>query len=187
VSEGVTSALPDVDALVRVLAAGATEHDGEELDALAHHLQCAALLAERAPDDLELQVAGLVHDVASTVWPGRPATHARAGAALVEPLLGSRVAGLVGRHDQAKRYLVTTEPEYRDRLSATSIVTLEAQGGLLDPDERAALEAAPDLDAVLTLRRADDDAKVPGKVVPGLDTWRGALERVAANAPGAPG
>jgi predicted HD phosphohydrolase len=175
--------LADVDALAELLASGASERDGEALDALAHHLQCAALLAERAPDDLELQVAGLVHDVASTVWPGRPATHARAGAALVQPLLGERVAWLVGRHDQAKRYLVTTEPEFRARLSDASVITLEAQGGLLDPAEQAALAAAPDFDAVLMLRRADDDAKVPGKPVPDLDTWRAALEKVARSRP----
>ncbi len=175
-----TDALGDVNALFDVLAAGAREDDGEELDALAHHLQCAALLAERAPDDLELQVAGLVHDVASTVWPGRPATHARAGANLVEPLLGARVAWLVAHHDQAKRYLVTTEPAYLDRLSPTSVVTLEAQGGRLDERERAALEAEPDLEPVLVLRRADDDAKVPGRVVPGLDRWRPVVEEVVA-------
>jgi predicted HD phosphohydrolase len=178
----VSTPFRDVDSLVEVLAAGAREDDGEELDALAHHLQCAAVLAERAPGDTELQVAGLVHDVASTVWPGRPATHARAGAELVEPLLGSRVAWLVRHHDEAKRYLVTTEPDYRARLSPTSVVTLEAQGGLLGDDERAALEAAPELDAVLTLRRADDDAKVPGRSVPGLDAWRRALDSVAQTA-----
>jgi predicted HD phosphohydrolase len=169
----------DVDSLVEVLAAGAREDDGEDVDGLAHHLQCAAVLAERARDDAELQVAGLVHDIASTVWPGRPATHARAGAALVEPLLGPRVAWLVGHHDEAKRYLVTTEPGYRERLSPTSVVTLEAQGGLLLDDERAALEAAPDLDALLTLRRADDDAKILGRRVPGLETWRDALDSLA--------
>jgi len=172
--------LADVDALVAVLVAGAQEDDGEAVDALAHHLQCAALLVERAPDDVELQVAGLVHDVASTVRPGRPATHARAGAALVEPLLGARVAWLVGRHDDAKRYLVTTEPGYRARLSPTSVVTLEAQGGMLADEERAALDAAPDLPALLALRRADDDAKVPGREVPGLDAWRAALDTVTA-------
>ena len=37
--------------------------------ALAHHLQCAALLAQDAPGDVELQVAGLVHDVASSMDP----------------------------------------------------------------------------------------------------------------------
>jgi predicted HD phosphohydrolase len=179
----VTVALRDVDALLDALAAGANEHDNEELDALAHHLQCAALLAERAPDDLELQVAGLVHDVASTLWPGRPATHARVGGEVVEGLLGPRVAWLVAHHDQAKRYLVTTDPTYRERLSPTSVITLESQGGDLDEPERAALEAEPDLESVLVLRRADDDAKVPGRVVPGLDRWRPvAKEVIAANA-----
>jgi predicted HD phosphohydrolase len=176
----VTVALHGVDALLDVVAAGVNEHDDEALDALAHHLQCAALLAERAPADPELQVAGLVHDVASTLWPGRPATHARVGGDLVEPLLGRRVAWLVANHDHAKRYLVTTDPAYRDHLSPTSIVTLEAQGGVLDERERAALDAAPDLDAVLVLRRADDDAKVPGRVVPGLERWRPVVEQVVA-------
>jgi predicted HD phosphohydrolase len=176
----VTVALGDVDALLDALAAGATEHDNEELDALAHHLQCAALLAERAPDDAELQVAGLVHDVASTLWPGQPATHARVGGEVVEGLLGPRVAWLVAHHDQAKRYLVTTDPTYRARLSPTSVITLEAQGGSLDEHERAALDTEPNLDAVLVLRRADDDAKVPGRVVPGLDRWRPVVEQVAS-------
>ncbi len=175
-----TTALGDVDALFDVLAAGANEDDNEVLDALAHHLQCAALLAERAPNDSELQVAGLVHDVASTLWPGRPATHARVGGEVVEDLLGARVAWLVAHHDHAKRYLVTTDPTYRDRLSPTSVITLEAQGGPLDERERAALDAEPNLDAVLTLRRADDDAKVPGRVVPGLDRWRPVVEAVIA-------
>ena len=174
-----TQPLRDVESLVEVLAAGAREDDGEDVDALAHHLQCAAVLADRVPGDAELQVAGLVHDIASTLWPGRPATHARAGAALVEPLLGPRVAWLVGHHDEAKRYLVTTEPDYRERLSSTSVVTLEAQGGLLTDDERAALDAAPDLDSLLALRRADDDAKVAGRRVAGLETWRGLLDEVA--------
>lgn len=171
----------DVDELTAMLAAGASGTDGEEVDALSHHLQCATLLAARAPDDVELQVAGLVHDVASTVWPGRPATHARAGGALIEPLLGRRVAWLVAHHDEAKRYLVTTEPDYRDRLSPTSVLTLEAQGGLLDEEERVALAAAADLDALLALRRADDDAKVPGRAVPALDTWRARLDEVASS------
>lgn len=175
------STFTTLDDLLDALAAGEREDDAEDVDALAHHLQCAALLAERAPDDVELQVAGLVHDVASTVWPGRPATHASAGAALVESLLGSRVAWLVGHHDQAKRYLVTTEPDYRDRLSVSSVHTLEAQGGLLDARERAELEASPDLDAVLTLRRADDDAKVPGRRVPGLEHWSTVLASLHRN------
>lgn len=159
------------DELLALVARGAEHADEEHVDLLAHSLQCAALLAERHPDDLELQLAGLVHDVGTTLRPDEPADHASTGAAAVAPLLGRRVAWLVSWHADAKRYLVTTDPDYRARLSARSIVTLEAQGGLMDDDEVDALAKAPDLDALLALRRADDDAKVPGRVVPGLETW----------------
>lgn len=172
------TSIADVDALFTVLASGARHTDAEDVDLLAHGLQCAAILAHTASDDPALQVAGLVHDVGTVLWPGRPRTHARAGAAAVARLLGERVAWLVGQHDQAKRYLVTVDPEYRARLSPVSVFTLEAQGGLLDDDERTRLEAEPWLDDVLTLRRADDEAKVPGRLVPDLSHWRPVVEVV---------
>jgi predicted HD phosphohydrolase len=158
--------------LLALLGRGEEHADEERVDLLAHSLQCAALLAERAPADRELQLAGLVHDVGTILRPDEPATHAAAGAAAVAPLLGRRVAWLVSWHADAKRYLVTTDPAYRERLSPRSIVTLEAQGGLMDDGAVTALAAAPDLDALLMLRQADDDAKVPDRPVPGLDTWR---------------
>jgi predicted HD phosphohydrolase len=172
--------ITDVDSLFGVLESGAGATDDEDLDLLAHGLQCAALLARVAPDDEELQVAGLVHDVGTVLWPGRPRTHARAGAAAVADLLGARVAWLVGQHDQAKRYLVTVDGDYASRLSAGSIHTLEVQGGRLDDAERSRLDAEPWLDAVITLRRADDDGKVPGRNVPPLTHWRPIVEAVAA-------
>jgi len=167
------------DELVARLEAAADATDDEPVDLLAHALQCAAILERVAPDDRELQIAGLVHDVGTLVSPGRPETHALVGAAAVADLLGPRVADLVAHHDAAKRYLVTTEPRYRHRLSTRSLETLRLQGGLLDPEERAALDAYPDLEAVLTLRRADDAAKVPGARVPGLGHWRAVLEGLA--------
>jgi predicted HD phosphohydrolase len=124
-------------------------------------------------------VAGLVHDVGTVLWPDRPRTHARSGAASIADLLGERVAWLVGHHDEAKRYLVTIDREYTARLSATSVRTLEAQGGRLDDVERARLESEPWLADLLTLRRADDDAKVPGRTVPDLARWRPVVEAVS--------
>ena len=178
-----TGTIAGVDALFATLESGAHGNDAEDVDLLAHGLQCAALLAEVAPDDRELQVAGLVHDIGGVLWPDRPRTHARSGASVVESLLGERVAWLVGHHDEAKRYLVTVDPDYLARLSPTSVRTLEVQGGPLDDDERARLEAAPWLEDVLTLRRADDDAKVPGRAVPPLSHWRPVVEAVAAREP----
>lgn len=160
---------------------GATPSDeGLAFTELEHGLQTAALLAHSHPDDVELQVAGLLHDVARP-WdgPGQPLHH-RLGAEAVRPLYGDRVARLVEGHVPAKRYLVSVDPAYRSALSSTSTDTLTAQGGGLDPDEEAAFAADPDLDALLALRRADDRAKVPGAVVPDLAHWEPLLHRLAA-------
>ena len=173
------ASIGDVDALFATLEAGAGETDAEDVDLLAHGLQCAAILADVAPQDRELQVAGLVHDVGTVLWPDRPRTHARAGAGVVAGLLGERAAWLVGHHDEAKRYLVTVDPGYASCLSAASVRTLEVQGGRLDDAQRARLESAPWLADLLTLRRADDDAKVPGRAVPDLAHWRPVVEAVS--------
>jgi len=171
-----------VGGLLELLDAARLEHAGEPVDLLDHGLQCAARLERTAPEDLELQVAGLVHDLGAVLDPDRPDLHARIGADAVRGVLGGRVADLVAGHDEAKRYLVTTDAGYRQRLSAHSRATLRLQGGLMDPDERARFLAHPDADALVLLRWADDVAKVPGAPVPGLDHWTLALYAVAAAA-----
>jgi predicted HD phosphohydrolase len=171
--------LTSVDELFDLLEGSAAHDDGEAVDLRAHSLQCAHLLSVDAPDDLDLQVAGLVHDVYHVVDPAADAVHDREGARLVEPLLGARVARLVAGHVVAKRYLVSTDPAYRSRLSARSVETLAHQGGDLDMPTRRAMEASPDRDALITLRRADDRAKAPDAVVPSLAHWRPIVERVA--------
>jgi predicted HD phosphohydrolase len=165
--------------LVDLLARGATIRDEPEIDGLAHALQCGALLRTEHPDDPELAVAGLVHDISDVVHPDDHTDHDRRGAALVRGLLGDRVAHLVGAHVIAKRYLVTTDPAYRDRLSVRSVETLAAQGDALAGGDLTALGADPDLGAILDLRRADERAKDPNARVPGLETWRALLESLA--------
>lgn len=163
------------DELLALLERGVAHADEERVDLLDHSLQCASVLRDRHPDDTELQLAGLVHDVGTILVPDDPAGHASTGAGAIVSLLGRRVAWLVSWHADAKRYLVTTDPEYRARLSDRSIVTLEVQGGAMDDTQVAALGAAPDLDALLALRRADDDAKVVGATPPPLATWASLL------------
>jgi predicted HD phosphohydrolase len=153
--------------------------DELELDVLAHSLQCGDILRRERPDDLQLAVAGLVHDIADAVTPGDHTDHDRRGAELVRGLLGPRVARLVGAHVIAKRYLVTTELMYRDRLSVRSVETLAAQGGMLGDDELGQLSTDPDFEAILALRRADERAKDPSARVPELESWRDDLELVA--------
>lgn len=175
--------ISSVDALAALLVRARSDHDvcggGEALDQLAHALQCADVLAARHPDDPELQVAGLVHDIGHLLDPGDDAGHGRVGAAAVRDLLGARVARLVELHVPAKRYLVATDPSYASRLSPVSTTTLARQGGAMSPEEVAALRSDPHLPAALALRIADEAAKEPGRVVPGLDRWRPVLDEVS--------
>jgi predicted HD phosphohydrolase len=147
------------------------------LSELDHGLQCAAELARVRPADRELQVAGLVHDIGHRFGPDE--RHGALGAERVRALLGDRVADLVEAHVPAKRYLVTTDPSYRDRLSSESTLTLALQGGALTPEEIRSFASSPHAADAVALRRADDAAKVPGRRVPGLAQWEPLLERGA--------
>ncbi len=147
------------------------------MSALDHGLQCAYELSRARPDDAGLQVAGLVHDIGHQF--GSDEAHGLLGAERVQRILGERVAGLVEAHVPAKRYLVAVDRSYRSTLSATSIETLELQGGPLSPEETHRFERSPHGPHALLLRQADDAAKVPGRDVPDLDHWLVALRLVA--------
>ena len=102
----------------------------------AHGLALGDIDADRLLHvDIRARLDGVAQDVVVAL---------ERGAELVERLLGPRVARLVGAHVVAKRYLITTEPEYRNNLSLRSIETLAAQGDALadgadDADEEVEL------------------------------------------------
>jgi predicted HD phosphohydrolase len=174
----------DLDELLDLLEESAAYDDEEAVDLLAHGLQCAAALADTAPTDLELQIAGLVHDLGHVVAPGDDIGHPVVGAAAVAALLGDRVAFLVRHHVDAKRWLVTHDPAYAKILSPRSAQSLTVQGGVLTEVELAALNHSHERDALIALRRADDAAKVPGAPVPGLLSWLPVLRTVAGHRDG---
>jgi predicted HD phosphohydrolase len=174
-----------VDEIVDRLAASDGVFDslgelGDPVDILAHSLQCAHELELAAPDDAELQIAGLVHDVGHVLDGFHAVDHGEVGAAWVEPLLGPRVARLTVLHVPAKRYLAATDPAYGDVLSDGSALSLELQGGAMSEAEAAEFAADPYGADAARLRRADEAAKVIGRTVPGLDHWVPVLETVAA-------
>jgi predicted HD phosphohydrolase len=173
-----------VDDVLAVLRLGADRGEPAEgtdaVSQLAHSLQCAAALAVASPDDLELQAAGLLHDIGHSLAPGDVEGHGRHGRAYVEPLLGERVGALVELHVPAKRWLVAVDPGYRELLSAGSVRTLLAQGEAMSVSERQAFESEPHHTDAVTLRRADEAAKVVGAAVEPLERWAPVLEAVAA-------
>ncbi len=174
-----TSPAASLDDVVEVLRASAaydlSAGSGLHHDLLDHSLQTAHVLRTLHPDDLELQVAGLVHDIGHMLPPRRDEVHAEVAARFVRPVLGDRIAGLVRLHVPAKRYLVTTDPHYRGELDQGSIVSLENQGGTMSRTEALDFEGEPLYADALSLRRADEAGKIPGFCVPGLDTWLPAL------------
>lgn len=173
--------------LVAVLERGALSREPSEgaggFSQLDHGLQCAAVLERAHPDDLELQAAGLLHDIGHTLVPADVAGHGRHGRAYVEDLLGPRVGALIELHVPAKRWLVTVDPDYRARLSPGSVRTLTAQGEELTIDERRAFEAEEHHRGAVVLRRADEAAKVAGLRIAGLARWVPMLTAVTAAAP----
>jgi len=171
----------DVDDVLAALEAGAQRRDGDEdaVTLLEHALQCGGLLALAYPEDLELQVAGLTHDLGHVITPSEPARHARSGSEFVSGVLGPRVAALIGLHVTAKRYLVTVDPTYRTRLSTVSLDTLIVQGDVLASADAAVFVASPLWREAVALRRADDMAKSAGLRIGPLHHWRPALQEVS--------
>jgi predicted HD phosphohydrolase len=167
-----------IDHLRHLGALGSVEAD--DFTELDHGLQTAAILRDVAPDDSELQIAGLVHDLAHP-WdgPGQP-RHATMGAIAVRGVLGDRVADLILSHVPAKRYLVATRAEYASLLSPDSVMTLVAQGGPMTPEEVSEFERHSDLRAMVELRIADDGAKIAGKVVAPLASYEDTIRQLAA-------
>jgi predicted HD phosphohydrolase len=176
----------DLTGLARVVAvlrqAGSVEEPNEEIAGLSildHGLQCAAALRRSDPDDLELQVAGLLHDLGHVLEPGCEDVHGVIGADFARPVFGDRVAGLIEGHVPAKRYLVTVDESYRGQLSAGSLRTLVLQGEAMTPEELSEFRSSADSDGALSLRRADEAAKVPGARVRPLEAWTATLELLA--------
>ena len=138
---------------------------------LEHALQTAAVLREAFPYDIELAVAGLVHDIGHLLPGVGDAEHADAGADAVRAALGDGVAGPVGLHVEAKRYLVARQGAYSDDLAPDSVASLALQGGPMSAEEQQAFERLPQAQRALELRRADERGKVDGIVVAGLGEW----------------
>jgi predicted HD phosphohydrolase len=149
---------------------------------LDHALQTAAVLRAQVPDDLELSVAGLVHDIGHLLAGAGDAEHASAGADAVRGALGERVAELVGLHVEAKRYLVARQHAYGGTLAADSVASLARQGGPMSAAEQTAFERLPDAQDALALRRADESGKVDGLAVVDLADWIPLMRRVSSSA-----
>ena len=167
------------------------EHSyGERVDMLQHSLQTAAC-ARAAGETDPLVLAALLHDIGHVVGHDRAGAwglpdHAEVGARYLQQWLPPDVVEPIRRHVAAKRYLVATDPSYRDQLSEASIESLREQGGPFSDEEALGFSIEPFADEAVALRRHDDDGKVDGLDVAPLADYRELLTRfVSADVLGA--
>lgn len=151
---------------------GHQSYDGEPVSQLEHAVQTAELARTLYPNDPEFVLAAFLHDVGHLLPTesiaeqmglfGVRSHEARGAEYLRQQGLSEKICRLVENHVAAKRYLVSTDPGYLEKLSDASKITLMYQGGMMTAEEQAAFKADPLFEQHLQLRRLDEQAKVAG-------------------------
>jgi hypothetical protein len=115
-----------------------------EGDVLYHTLQVFELVRDQRPNDEELLLAALLHDVGKGLDPGN---HVEAGLQALDGLITERTHFLIANHMHAHDY----------------------RAGKLGARLRRVLEASPDLEDLLVLEECDRLGRVSGAVVGTVD------------------
>jgi phosphonate degradation associated HDIG domain protein len=161
---------------------GQNAYLGEPVSQAEHGLQAAYLAGLEGASDA-LIVAALLHDVGHLLHDlgddvadrGIDARHEVSGGSWLSRNFGPEVAEPAKLHVAAKRYLCAIEPAYLEGLSPASKQSLALQGGPMSPEEVQRFEANPYYRDAIRLRRWDDEAKIAGLEVPGLESYLGRL------------
>jgi len=159
---------------------GDEDYIGEPVSQLEHMAQAAALAQAEGYEE-EVILAAFFHDIGHLCAAGADVgsmdgmgnvDHEKLGADYLRNLgFSQRLATLVQSHVTAKRYLTFKHPDYYDKLSPASRVTLSFQGGVMTAEEAVEFEADPDAQLMIRFRYWDDEAKlqnVPVTNVPDL-------------------
>lgn len=166
------------DVLELMNSRGGESYFGEDVTVLEHCLQ-AAHFAVETKSSPELVAAALLHDVGHLLHreaediaeAGIDTRHEELAVHLLAEHLPPAVMEPIRMHVAAKRYLCFAEPAYRASLSPSSEVSLNLQGGPMTEVEAASFLALPFARDAVTLRRWDDEAKIPELKVPQAETY----------------
>jgi len=147
---------------------GSSNYLGEKISQLDHAVECA-LLAQKNKWRPAMIMSAFFHDIAQlpvshlftddTGGYGSK-THAIRGANFLRKQgFSEDVCMPIELHVTAKRYLVTVDATYREKLSEASTHTLLYQGGLMSEDEIHEFQNHPYFRESIVLRTFDDQAK----------------------------
>jgi predicted HD phosphohydrolase len=152
---------------------GSSAYVGEPVTQLEHALQ-TALAARRHQARPEMITAALLHDIGHFLHAYSEdcadfdidSQHELLGEQFLRAHFKSEVAELVKHHVNAKRYLSATNEKYAKTLTDASLKSLQLQGGPMQADEIKLFEKHPLFEDILLLRRWDEGAKIPNKLLP---------------------
>jgi phosphonate degradation associated HDIG domain protein len=162
---------------------------GEGVSQLEHALQTAHhAKADGAPP--ALIVAALLHDVGHMMQKagenaadlGIDTRHEQISAGYLARAFGPDVTEPIRLHVAAKRYRVTVDPAYLERLSKASLQSLALQGGPMSQREVEAFLGDPAAEAALRLRGYDEAGKAPDAEVAGFETYHDLLRDLVEQA-----
>ncbi len=150
---------------------GNEDYDGEPVSQASHMIQCA-MLAIREEAGPELVLGSFLHDIGHLLK-HRQQTEAMGSFGVVDHEgigarflrkngFSERVCAVVENHVQAKRFLVATEPSYKQNLSVASLQTLQWQGGAMSATEAEEFRLHPCFDEIIRVRIWDEEAKNTG-------------------------
>ena len=175
--------IDSVDEVMKLLAAGGSEaYFGEPVTQLEHALQAAWFVKNKGGAET-LVAAALLHDAGHLLHlegedaadRGIDTQHEEIGAQALTGHLPDSVLDPIHLHVAAKRYLCHANERYYAHLSPASKQSLALQGGPMTGAEAQAFLSLPFAQDAVTLRHADDAAKVPNLEVPGLESYRDTL------------
>ena len=148
---------------------GDSDYFGEPVTQYQHAIQSAYYAEKYAPDDKELILAALLHDIGHLLCEKEEdrmgklgvLRHERLGGEYLRKKIGlsERICYLVENHVNAKRYLTHVDKEYYNRLSDASKQTLVYQGGPMNDDEAETFRSNAQFELCLRMRTFDEAAK----------------------------
>lgn len=165
---------------------GRLQYDGESVSQIEHAWQCGVLAMESGASRA-LQLAAWLHDLGhmlsklegTPTREGKDDRHEVIGSQYIDAIFPDSVSWPIKLHVDAKRYLVATEPEYRNKLSLDSLRSLDLQGGAMTEEECQQFLAKPYSQDAILLRRWDDIGKNPELKIKNMDAVLQSLEDLA--------
>jgi len=155
---------------------GQEEYFGEKINKRDHMIQ-TALEAEKAGEVEYIILACLLHDIGHFLEEDDMdglgvSDHGKIAAEYLRNMnMDERVCKLVEKHVDAKRYLVSKNNNYYDKLTSASKKTLEYQGGKMNNLELENMERDPDFFSILKIRKYDDMGKKEDQILPKIECY----------------